>query len=72
MSIFGPEEELKEEEISERIGNDSINLPQCNCSKVLVVDDEPFNIVALEFLFKQFGIEKIDRAFNGREALRLI
>ena len=49
-----------------------MNITKCNCSKVLIVDDEPFNIVALEFLFKQFGVDKIDRAFNGKEALRLI
>jgi CheY-like chemotaxis protein len=36
------------------------------------VDDEPFNIIALEGLFQQFGVEKVDRAFNGREAIRLI
>ena len=37
-----------------------------------MVDDEPFNIIALEGLFQQFGVEKVDRAFNGREAIRLI
>ena len=36
------------------------------------MDDEPFNIIALEGLFQQFGVEKVDRAFNGREAIRLI
>ena len=37
-----------------------------------MVDDEPFNIIALEGLFQQFGVEKVDQAFNGREAIRLI
>lgn len=69
--ILDPEEELKEEEISEGIGNDNTSR-RCHCSKILVVDDEPFNIIALEGLFQQFGVEKVDRAFNGREALRLI
>lgn len=69
--ILDPEEELKEEEISEGIGNDDTS-QRCHCSKILVVDDEPFNIIALEGLFQQFGVEKVDRAFNGREAIRLI
>ena len=37
-----------------------------------MVDDDPFNIIALEGLFQQFGVEKVDQAFNGREAIRLI
>jgi CheY-like chemotaxis protein len=37
-----------------------------------VVDDDPFNIIALEGLFQQFGVEKVDHAFNGREAIRII
>jgi hypothetical protein len=44
----------------------------CNCNKILVVDDDPFNIIALEGLFQQFGVEKVDHAFNGREAIRMI
>ena len=48
--MFDAEDELKEEEISEGIGNDNYS-PKCHCSKVLIVDDEPFNIIALEGLF---------------------
>jgi len=31
MSLFGAEEELKDEEISEHLANDEIN-SKCNCS----------------------------------------
>jgi CheY-like chemotaxis protein len=38
----------------------------------LVVDDEPFNIMALEGLFEQLGIRKVDKAFNGKAGLAKI
>jgi CheY-like chemotaxis protein len=41
------------------------------CSKVLIVDDEYFNIMSLEFLLKRFKT-KTDYAFNGREALEKV
>jgi CheY-like chemotaxis protein len=38
----------------------------------LIVDDEPFNLIVLEALLNEFGVTKIDRAHNGREALEII
>jgi CheY-like chemotaxis protein len=36
------------------------------------VDDEPFNLIALEGLLNVLGITKIEKAFNGREALDIL
>ena len=36
------------------------------------MDDEPFNLIALEGLLKEFNILKVDKAFNGKEALELL
>ena len=44
----------------------------CKCSKILVVDDEAFNIIVMEGLLNEFGITRVDRAYNGREALSKI
>ena len=43
---------------------------ECNCPQILIVDDEPFNIIALEGLLHQIGIKKIDQAFNGQDGLK--
>eukprot|EP00347_Sterkiella_histriomuscorum_P017889 403347588 len=40
----------------------------CSCSKILLVDDEPFNLIVLEGLLNQLGIFDIDKCFNGQEA----
>ena len=63
------EDELKQDEISERMNDEKVNY-ECHCSKVLIVDDELFNSIALEGLLKIFGINNVDRAFNGLEALK--
>ena len=31
----------------------------CNCPKILLVDDEPFNLMALEGLLMMNGIENV-------------
>jgi YesN/AraC family two-component response regulator len=36
------------------------------------VDDEPFNLVALEGLLGHLSIERIDKALNGRDALEIV
>jgi CheY-like chemotaxis protein len=43
-----------------------------NSISILVVDDEPFNLVALEGLLGHLNIDKIDKALNGRDALDII
>lgn len=34
--------------------------------KVLIVDDDPFNLIVLEGLLKQFKIYNIIKAYNGQ------
>ena len=41
---------------------------KCECPKVLVVDDEPMNILALTMICKQFKI-KLDTSLSGEAAL---
>ena len=42
---------------------------KCTCPKILIVDDEPFNIIAVQGQLEMFGIFSTDKAFNGKEAL---
>jgi PleD family two-component response regulator len=64
---------LKEEDIFEgQVHSHSNSNNSCKCSKILVVDDEAFNIVVMEGLLNEVGIYKVDRAYNGREALSKI
>ena len=39
---------------------------------MLIVDDEPFNLIALEGLLSYLSIERIDKALNGRDALDIV
>jgi hypothetical protein len=41
-----------------------LKLSLCNCNKVLIADDEPFNVKVLEDLLDFYGI-KCDSAYNG-------
>ena len=40
--------------------------------RILIVDDEPFNLIALEALLNISNIFQIEKAFNGRQALALL
>ena len=42
----------------------------CNCIKVLIVDDSPFNLETCQILLKKNGIES-DLAHNGEEAVKI-
>jgi CheY-like chemotaxis protein len=44
----------------------------CKCAKVLIADDEPFNLIALEGLLHQFNVGSVDKAYHGKEALAKI
>ena len=44
---------------------------QCNCSDILVVDDEEFNVMASKKMLKNLGFES-DSAYNGEECINLI
>ena len=39
---------------------------------MLIVDDEPFNLIALEGLLSHLSIERIDKSLNGRDALDIV
>eukprot|EP00347_Sterkiella_histriomuscorum_P013223 403365539 len=41
----------------------------CECSKILIVDDDPFNLIALQGLLKQYNIDKVDQCYNGKQAI---
>ena len=45
--------------------------PACDCTKVLVVDDEPFNLMIISAYLKSLNI-KLDTAINGLLALNLV
>jgi len=40
----------------------------CNCAKILVVDDDPFNIIALESLLKSVDL-KCEVSYHGQDAV---
>ena len=45
--------------------------------RIMIVDDEPYNILGMETMLKQTGfsneiVKVIDKAFNGAEALKLV
>lgn len=46
------------------------------CRRILIVDDEPFNILGMEITMKQLkikGLSKfVDRAYNGLEAFNKV
>eukprot|EP00347_Sterkiella_histriomuscorum_P016394 403353354 len=41
----------------------------CKCPEVLIVDDEPFNLIALEGILEISGVTKVEKAFNGKDGL---
>lgn len=43
----------------------------CTCTKILIVDDEPFNLMVLSAYLNSIGL-KADKAENGEIALKLI
>jgi YesN/AraC family two-component response regulator len=42
--------------------------------KILIVDDEPYNLIALKIMLSKCDIpeELIDRAYNGQEAYEMV
>lgn len=52
--------------------NSLINLCDAKNLNILIVDDEPFNLVALEGLLGHLNIDRIDKALNGRDALDIV
>jgi CheY-like chemotaxis protein len=53
------------------------NLSKINTNRrILLVDDEPYNLLALKIVLQQCGIQNIiqqvDTAYNGQEAIDLV
>ena len=44
---------------------------KCHCEEVLIVDDDSFNILALESILRKFNIKSL-KAFNGQQAIDII
>jgi len=40
----------------------------CHCSQILLADDEPFNLIALESMLEGRNV-KCEKVFNGQEVL---
>eukprot|EP00347_Sterkiella_histriomuscorum_P015384 403357221 len=55
-----------------QITNIKIQPVTCECPKILIVDDDPFNLMALQGLLKQLNIDKVDQCFNGKQAIEKI
>lgn len=43
---------------------------ECHCSKILITDDDGFQVWAIQSLLKNLGIKDIDHAFSGEEAIQ--
>eukprot|EP00347_Sterkiella_histriomuscorum_P022404 403338613 len=52
--------------------NNAIQQVNCDCAKILIVDDDPYNLMALEGLLRQLKVDKVDQCFNGKQALEKI
>ena len=66
------EEDVEDEEEEE--DDEEENEPskeQCNCTDLLIVDDEEFNVMATQRMLKNLGYTA-DKAFNGEECINLI
>ena len=46
----------------------SMNVARCRCRSLLIVDDDPFNTLALEQLLLQYKLS-VDIAFNGKDGV---
>ena len=49
--------------------NRSSKKEECKCPRVLIADDEPFNLIALEGLLQQLNVGDIEKSFHGKEAI---
>jgi hypothetical protein len=38
----------------------------------LIVDDEPFNVLAVKLVFRHFPWVKLEEAYNGMDAVRIV
>ena len=45
-------------------------MPKCNCNSILIVDDDIFNLRALDSLLNRLGFKAL-MAKNGKEAVEI-
>eukprot|EP00347_Sterkiella_histriomuscorum_P006698 403351777 len=43
---------------------------QCNHAKILIVDDDPFNLLILDGMLQQLKITQVDKCYDGLSALK--
>ena len=55
---------------------DNGHQPIPRTKRILVVDDEPYNVLSIQLIMSRLGIKDIgrlvDRAYNGKEALKKV
>ena len=71
FSLSKSRDQIYEPNLNASQFNMRLNLSEPEEAGILIVDDEPINILALEMLFKQLN-KKVDKAYGAEEALRLI
>ena len=42
---------------------------QCNCHKLLIVDDNMFNIMSMKLMLESIKCDSFEEAWNGQEAV---
>ncbi|CDW82172.1 multi-sensor hybrid histidine kinase [Stylonychia lemnae] len=57
------------ETVSIDIQEDTKKQQECKCPRILIADDDPFNIIAVEGMLNSIGISEIEKVFNGSEAI---
>lgn len=45
---------------------------ECQCARVLIVDDEPFNLLALEAHLIDLGVSSVEKALDAQQALQKV
>jgi PleD family two-component response regulator len=64
--IYGSNRVFKNnEQRNYSFSSNKISKDTCDCKKVCIVDDEPFNLMALEGIFSQLGI-KTEKFLDGQ------
>ena len=74
---YSPQIEKKKELKSPSYESEKIKLRKmsfkierkCSCQKVLIVDDNMFNIMSLKLMFEQMNFTEFEEAWNGQEAV---
>eukprot|EP00347_Sterkiella_histriomuscorum_P017812 403347893 len=55
---------------SQRLNDQESAKTSCNHAKILIIDDDPFNIQILEGMLQQLKITKVDKCYDGFIALK--